>query len=77
MDQGSAGGDLIWDNDVSTRFFRWPAREVDRWPLLLGGHDQNCNRTIGLRLPFIGVVFICLNVPLRQKPCNDCLRMAS
>ncbi|WP_186783703.1 hypothetical protein [Streptomyces sp. CBG33] len=81
MDQGSAGGDLIWDNDVSTRLFRWPANRVNRWPLVIlsgiRGGDENCNRTVGLRLPFAGVVFVCLNVPLRQKPCNDCLRRAS
>lgn len=68
---------LHWDNTVSSRFFRWPANQVNRWPLLIldgiRGGDENCNRTIGVRLPFAGVVFACLNIPLRQKPCRDCL----
>lgn len=36
------------------------------------GGDENCNRTIGLKLPG-GALFLCLNVPLRQKPCPVCI----
>lgn len=42
--------------------------------ILIGVHggDENCNRTIGLRVPG-GAVFLCLNIPLRQKPHRDCV----
>lgn len=43
-------------------------------PLILvgiRGGDENCNRTVGLRLPG-GALFLCLNVPLRQEPCAEC-----
>lgn len=60
---------------VSSRFFRWD--EVD-WPwwkplCLVGwrGGDENCNRTLGVRWGH-GAWFICLNVPLRQQPCDEC-----
>lgn len=62
---------------VSTRFF-WSRGWDSPWwlPLILvgiKGGDENCNRTIGLRLPG-GALFICLNVPLRQKPCRNCCK---
>jgi hypothetical protein len=67
----------LYDNTVSSRFFWWPASTVNRWPLLyldgLRGGDENCNRTIGFRLPG-GALFVCLNMPLRQRPCEDCMR---
>ncbi|WP_431959362.1 hypothetical protein [Actinacidiphila sp. bgisy160] len=61
---------------VSSRFFWWTADGLTRrWrPLYLDGWrggDENCNRTVGIRLPG-GVLFACLNVPLRQEPCDDC-----
>lgn len=67
-----------YDTTVSTRFFWWRARDLSsRRKLLyldgLRGGDENCNRTIGLRLPG-GVLFACLNLPLRQRPCDACLR---
>ena len=43
-------------------------------PLILAGihgGDENCNRTIGFRVPG-GAVFLCLNTPLRQKPHPEC-----
>ncbi|MFB7288996.1 hypothetical protein [Actinacidiphila glaucinigra] len=66
------------DNVVSSQFFWWPASTLSgRWQLLylagLRGGDENCNRTIGVRIPG-GVVFACLNIPLRQKPCANCLQ---
>lgn len=64
------------DNVVSSRVFR--ARNTDRWPVVdlsgARGGDENCNRTIGLRLPLIGTVYLCLNIPLRQRPCGECLK---
>jgi hypothetical protein len=61
---------------VSRRFFWWPASSLThRWrPLCVAGWrggDENCNRTIGIRLPG-GLLFVCLNMPLRQAPCDDC-----
>jgi len=61
---------------VSRRLFWWKAKNLTfRWRLLyldgIHGGDENCNRTIGLRLPG-GVLFLCLNIPLRQTPCRDC-----
>lgn len=44
-------------------------------PLILvgvRGGDENCNRTVGLRLPGERALFLCLNVPLRQRPCDEC-----
>lgn len=60
----------------STRFFWWLASSLSyRWKLLyldgIRGGDENCNRTIGLRLPG-GALFLCLNIPLRQAPCSYC-----
>lgn len=60
----------------SSRFFWWGAAGLTRrWlPLYLAGWrggDENCNRTVGVRLPG-GVLFACLNVPLRQEPCAEC-----
>jgi hypothetical protein len=61
---------------VSRRFFWWRASSLTyRWrPLYLVGWrhgDENCNGTIDARLPG-GMLFVCLNVPLRQEPCDDC-----
>lgn len=63
------------ERTVSTRFF-WSAGWDSPWwrPLILigvRGGDENCNCTIGLRLPG-GALFVCLNVPLRQEPCGEC-----
>jgi hypothetical protein len=75
---GTEYGIAHLDNVVSSRFFRWPAREADRWPVLIlagiRGGDENCNRTVGLRLPLVGAAFLCLNIPLRQRPCRACLK---
>jgi hypothetical protein len=55
----------------STRFFWWSAHDLTcRWQLLCWGTEENCNRTLGVRLPG-GVLFVCLNIPLRQKPHPD------
>ena len=42
-----------------------------RW-LTLGG-DENCNRTLCLKLGN-GALILALNVPLRQQPCIECVR---
>jgi hypothetical protein len=56
----------------SRRFFWWPASTlVFRWQLLYAGKEENCNRAVGIRVPG-GVIFLCLNIPLRQKPCSGC-----
>lgn len=61
---------------VSSRIF-WSGGGWDcPWwkPLILAGirgGDENCNRTIGLRLPG-GALFLCLNIPLRQRKCDEC-----
>lgn len=48
---------------ASTLTFRWT-------PFYFTPHgEENCNTTFGLRLPG-GVLFVCLNVPLRQEPCE-------
>lgn len=70
--QGTAvpNGDL--ESMISKRLFWWSASELtNRWRPLYRGTDENCNRTLGLRLPG-GVLFVCLNVPLRQSPCGEC-----
>lgn len=64
------------DHVVSRRVFWSKGWDSPWWhgPLILigvRGGDENCNRTIGLRLPG-GALFLCLNMPLRQKPCADC-----
>ncbi|MFJ4902812.1 hypothetical protein [Streptomyces sp. NPDC088727] len=59
----------IYDNIVSTRFFRCPPGQTDWWRLFLTRHDENCNRTIGVKVPFVGMIFVSLNFPLRQRPC--------
>jgi hypothetical protein len=44
-------------------------------PLILvgiRGGDEWCNRTVGLRLPG-GALFLCLDVPLRRVPCDECI----
>lgn len=70
------GGIDIYDNTVSRRLF-WSGGGWDcpwyKFVILDGirGGDENCNRTIGLKLPG-GALFLCLNVPLRQKPCREC-----
>lgn len=61
---------------TSRRLFWWQASGLSyRWqPLYLRGFwhgDENCNRTVGVRLPG-GMLFVCLNVPLRQQPHDDC-----
>ena len=61
---------------TSSRFFWWRAEGLTyRWrPLHLRGiwhGDENCNRTIGVRLPG-GMLHVCLNVPLRQQPHDEC-----
>jgi hypothetical protein len=60
---------------VSRRIF-WSGGWDSPWwkPIILDGirgGDENCNRTIGLRLPG-GALFLCLDVPLRQQPCSEC-----
>jgi hypothetical protein len=65
------------DVTVSKRTFWWPgANDMPWWkPIILDGirgGDENCNRTIGINTPW-GQAFICLNIPLRQKPCTTCL----
>lgn len=54
------------------RFFWWNTRTLTyRWrPLYLGGTDEFGNRTLGIRLPG-GVLFACLNVPLRTEEVPD------
>lgn len=63
---------------ISTRFFWRNIRDLTgRWRLIYMSRinsDENCNRTVGMRLPG-GVLFICLNVPLRQRPCAGCQAM--
>lgn len=64
------------DHVASSRLFWWSVSSLTQpWKLLyldgIHGGDENCNRTIGLRLPG-GVLFLCLNIPLRQKPCANC-----
>lgn len=60
------------DGVRSTRFFWWRATSLS-FPkkLFYAGTEENCNRTVGVRLPG-GVFFICLNIPLRQEPCDKC-----
>lgn len=65
----------LYDEVVSSRFF-WSKGWNSPWwkPLItvgIRGGDENCNRTLGLRLPG-GALFACLNVPLRQEPCVEC-----
>lgn len=64
------------DNIRSTRFFRWKPGTYDLpwWKPGLIGAEENCNRTVGIRTPW-GLVFICLNLPLRQKSCPKCQAM--
>lgn len=61
---------------VSQRLFLSRGWDSPWWkPLILDGvkgGDENCNRTIGLRLPGERALFLCLNVPLRQQPCDEC-----
>lgn len=63
------------DPVVSKRFFWWDADSLT-FPrkIFYRGGDENCNTTVGLRLPG-GVLFLCLNIPLRQAdspPCTSC-----
>jgi hypothetical protein len=61
-------------NAVSRRFFWSPAASLAYpWrPLCVWrATDVNSNRTVGIRLPR-GMLHICLNVPLRQAPRDDC-----
>lgn len=66
------------DQDVtsSSRFFRWKKGSYDLpwWQFGMIGAEENCNRTIGIKTPW-GLVFACLNMPLRQKPCHECRSM--
>jgi hypothetical protein len=56
----------------SRRFFWWSAKDLTfRWRPLYWGTEENCNRTFGVRVPG-GVVFVCLNIPLRQTPHEKC-----
>lgn len=60
-------------SERSSRFFWWSARTLTRpWkPFYVARHgEENCNNTFGLRLPG-GVLFVCLNIPLRQEPCKQ------
>lgn len=60
------------DDYHSTRSFWWQADSLSfPWKPLYAGTDENCNRTVGVRLPG-GVLFVCLNIPLRQTPCDAC-----
>jgi hypothetical protein len=60
----------------STRWFWWNASSLThRWRPLYWGSEENCNRTIGLRVPG-GVLFLCLTVPLRQTECEECQALA-
>ncbi|WP_329390147.1 hypothetical protein [Streptomyces sp. NBC_01716] len=65
-----------YDNIVSSRVFMSTGWDSPWWKLLIldgiRGGDENCNRTIGVRIPG-GALFICLNLPLRQRPCVECL----
>lgn len=60
-----------------SRFFWW--REVDapwwKWIILEGIHggDEWCNRTIGFRIGR-GCLFVVLNIPMRRKICDTCLK---
>lgn len=68
---------MIWDNVVSRRVFVWKDGGWDhwwQWICLAGIHggDENCNRTLGIRWGK-RACFVCLNIPLRQKPCRECL----
>lgn len=62
----------------SSRVFLSQGWDSPWWkPLILAGirgGDENCNRTVGLRLPG-GALFLCLNVPLRQQPCDECAEL--
>ncbi|MYW28330.1 hypothetical protein [Streptomyces sp. SID2119] len=62
----------IHDRVESVRFFWYPGRRIDRWPLLRLGNEENCNKVLSIRIPG-GALNICLNTPLRQKPCAPCL----
>ena len=59
----------------STRFFRWPREQIDWYFLWMTGTDENCNRTLGVRVPFAGAIFVVLNRHIRQEPCGGCLAM--
>jgi hypothetical protein len=65
---------------ISKRIF-WSGGgwECPWWkPIILDGirgGDENCNRTIGLKL-WNGALFLCLNVPLRQRMCDECRELA-
>lgn len=61
------------DEDTPSRFFWWNASGLTRpWqPLYVGGTDEWCNRTLGIRLPG-GVLFVVLNPKVRTAPCAQC-----
>lgn len=67
------------DDSVQPSRF-WYSRGWDSsWyrPLILigiRGGDEWCNRTIGLRVPG-GALFLALNIPLRRKMCEKCLKL--
>lgn len=66
----------FWDHTVSQRFFHYTRHGMPWWKIIdlagIHGGDENCNRTIGFKWGR-GEWFICLNIPLRQKPCRKCL----
>jgi len=80
--RATAAEDDLDEPVVSRRVF-WSGGgwECPWWkPLILvgvRGGDENCNRTIGLRLPGERALFLCLNVPLRQQPCDECKELMS
>lgn len=56
----------------STRWFWWHASSLaHRWHPLYWGTDENCNPTIGLRVPG-GVIFLCRGWRVRQDECEEC-----
>lgn len=64
---------------MSRRFFHYREHGMPWWKIIdlvgIHGGDENCNRTLGVKWGR-GEWFICLNVPLRQKPCGKCLTKA-
>lgn len=65
----------IHDHTISRRFFRWERGTYDLpwWQPAMTGAEENCNRTLGIKTPW-GLLFVCMNLPLRQKPCQTCAR---
>lgn len=67
--------DIPYDHTVSRRFFHYTDHGMEWWRVIdltgIRGGDENCNRTIGIKWGR-GEWLMCLNVPLRQKPCRVC-----